>query len=500
VRVCGNPAFIAVINLPQMHMRWAVFFLAILASQPLLAENDDSPPVPISQPEPEYGPELSKYYLLTPTRITLVIDDQGIPLSLSPTSSLSDNIISAISRWRFRSGKKDGANVPSSMTLMYPVRTLLDAAHERTVQRRPSYLTKDLAKAMESGTGLDSGQAEVLEQNLATDAKSVEARSNLLIYSTETAATNSKDAAERRARQIEFLVQNLPEERVLANPLVTINSTAGPLPDPEAYRQVRNLWLQQLSSKPIDPIILEHATYFLRISDPEKTEQLLLPALKEVPDALIWLGDLYGLAILGVNGLDLKTGLAVSAGPSLPVTEFARKARSGLMASTTDLKILLSALNTFTANGRSLIRASALPDGYAPLCQQLLAQVKELYPNTAISCDPSTAAPENVAPFLPGPPQRIRVGGNVQQANLIKKVTPEYPPDAKSRGIQGVVRFTALINKNGTIANLTLVSGPLPLYKSAHDAVLRWTYRPTTLNRTPVEVVTTIDVNYTLSR
>src|SRR5580692_9318195 len=42
-------------------------------------------------------------------------------------------------------------------------------------------------------------------------------------------------------------------------------------------------------------------------------------------------------------------------------------------------------------------------------------------------------------------PSRIRVGGNVQQANLIRKVTPLYPPLAKQARIQGVVRFTAII-------------------------------------------------------
>ena len=36
-----------------------------------------------------------------------------------------------------------------------------------------------------------------------------------------------------------------------------------------------------------------------------------------------------------------------------------------------------------------------------------------------------------------GAPQRIRVGGNVQSANLIKKVTPLYPPDAKAARISG---------------------------------------------------------------
>ena len=246
-------------------------------------------------------------------------------------------------------------------------------------------------------------------------------------------------------------------------------------------------------------MILERATYFLRVFDPEKTEQILIPALNDIPDAPIWLGDLYGLAILGVNGLDLN-GLAVSAGPSLPNTAFSKRAREVLMAPNTDLRTRLSAMNTLTRNARSLAGSSALPDGYTTLCEQFLGRVKDAYSGTAFSCDPSIPVPESSAAAPAGTPQRIRVGGNVQQAQLVKKVTPDYPSEAKFRGIQGIVRFTAVIGKDGSIENLSLVSGPFALYKSARDAVLQWLYRPTLLNGAPVEVVTTLEVNYTLSR
>jgi TonB family protein len=99
-----------------------------------------------------------------------------------------------------------------------------------------------------------------------------------------------------------------------------------------------------------------------------------------------------------------------------------------------------------------------------------------------------------------GGPQRIRVGGNVQAANLIKKVTPLYPPDAKAARIQGTVRFTATIGKDGTIINLELVSGDPMLVDSARGAVAQWVYKPTLLNGSPVEVITQIDVNYMLSQ
>lgn len=99
----------------------------------------------------------------------------------------------------------------------------------------------------------------------------------------------------------------------------------------------------------------------------------------------------------------------------------------------------------------------------------------------------------------PKPPERIRVGGNVQAANLVRKITPVYPPLAKQARVQGTVRFTAIIGKDGTIQNLQLVSGHPLLVPAATDAVKQWVYKPTLLNGEPVEVITQIDVNFTLS-
>ena len=99
----------------------------------------------------------------------------------------------------------------------------------------------------------------------------------------------------------------------------------------------------------------------------------------------------------------------------------------------------------------------------------------------------------------PKPPERIRVGGNVQAANLIRKITPVYPPLAKQARVQGTVRFSAIIGKDGTIQNLQLVSGHPLLVPAATDAVKQWVYKPTLLNGEPVEVITQIDVNFTLS-
>jgi TonB family protein len=126
-------------------------------------------------------------------------------------------------------------------------------------------------------------------------------------------------------------------------------------------------------------------------------------------------------------------------------------------------------------------------------------------PGVTIESAPSTPSPAAAAAAAQLPPaasgaMRVRVGGNVQASNLIKKVTPLYPPLAKQAGIQGTVQFTALIGTDGSIQSLQLISGHPLLVASAQDAVKQWMYKPTLLNGNPVEVITQIDVNYTLSQ
>ena len=100
----------------------------------------------------------------------------------------------------------------------------------------------------------------------------------------------------------------------------------------------------------------------------------------------------------------------------------------------------------------------------------------------------------------PKPPSSIRVGGNVQAANIIRQVKPPYPPLARQARIQGTVRFNAVIGKDGRIQNLTLVSGHPLLVAAAQQAVEQWIYKPTLLNGDAVDVITTIDVNFTLNQ
>jgi TonB family protein len=110
----------------------------------------------------------------------------------------------------------------------------------------------------------------------------------------------------------------------------------------------------------------------------------------------------------------------------------------------------------------------------------------------------ATAVISNGNPFEKGDTPQIRIGGNVQSAKLANKVTPAYPIEAKAARIQGTVRFAALIAADGRVKALHLESGHPLLADSAMKAVQQWVYQPTLLNGNPVEVITAIDVNYTL--
>jgi|SRR5579862_1250573 len=114
---------------------------------------------------------------------------------------------------------------------------------------------------------------------------------------------------------------------------------------------------------------------------------------------------------------------------------------------------------------------------------------------------PTAAPPPPHPPFadqLPITPQRIRVGGNVQQAKLIRQPKPAYPPLARQARISGHVLLDVIVNKDGTIRDLSLISGHPLLVPAAMEAVKQWVYQPTLLNGVAVEVVTKIDVNFTL--
>jgi TonB family protein len=113
--------------------------------------------------------------------------------------------------------------------------------------------------------------------------------------------------------------------------------------------------------------------------------------------------------------------------------------------------------------------------------------------------------PNGTAKPLPsgatGKPSRIRVGGDIEAPHLITKVQPVYPESARSAGVSGIVILHAIISKDGKPLSLRVMNSQVDpdLARSAVEAVSQWRYTPTLLNGEPIEVDTSIMVNFSLA-
>ena len=114
-----------------------------------------------------------------------------------------------------------------------------------------------------------------------------------------------------------------------------------------------------------------------------------------------------------------------------------------------------------------------------------------------ISASSSLAAVPKLSKHAPTV-QRVRVSQGVTKGMVVYRIEPTYPPLARQARIQGVVVLTAIIDKDGNIQNLRLVSGHPILAPAAIDAVKQWRYKPFRLNGQPVEIETTVTVTFQL--
>jgi len=113
-----------------------------------------------------------------------------------------------------------------------------------------------------------------------------------------------------------------------------------------------------------------------------------------------------------------------------------------------------------------------------------------------IGCGPLNCS--DVHPVVQGPQPVQHISLGVAEGLLINRVLPVYPAPARVMRIFGNVQLEATISRSGTIENLRVMSGPAFLTQAAIDAVKQWRYRPYLMNGEPVEVETTINVEFKL--
>lgn len=338
-----------------------------------------------------------------------------------------------------------------------------------------------------------------LEAQLARNPTSAEVRGKLIgLYLAKGERDKARD-------QAWWLVENAPLSRESFNATLALLPGRSLIRDDADRDRLRNTWRTHARNHPTDSKVLATASQaFLGTFDFFEAEDLILKARRLEPDNRGYLGQ---LAVIYMTALDPPTHIAAMA-PD--IESFKRKAANELDTSSDAQLVglageMLTSSQTITVTGHNPQQEAELSDRLRKrneLATKYLKRAKSLDPENprwGLSLLRASTEPHivNIVPAEPGV-KRITVGGNVQQANIVRKVEPEYPPLARQARIQGTVRFTAVLATDGSVKQLTLLGGHPLLVQAAKQAVEQWRFRPTLLNGEAVEVITNIDVGFTL--
>lgn len=90
------------------------------------------------------------------------------------------------------------------------------------------------------------------------------------------------------------------------------------------------------------------------------------------------------------------------------------------------------------------------------------------------------------------------VSAEVSATRLIHRVEPQYPEEARTQHIQGLVTLDIQIGGEGAVHNITVVEGNPLLAEAAAQAVRQWRYQPYSEHGRPAEMQTRITIRFTL--
>ena len=108
----------------------------------------------------------------------------------------------------------------------------------------------------------------------------------------------------------------------------------------------------------------------------------------------------------------------------------------------------------------------------------------------------SETAPTPLPSTATGPEPELVTTGSLSGRET-KRVTPVYPPAAKTNGVSGTVRVFAIVDENGKIW-VTNSEGPSPLRRAAEEAAKGWTFPPSFVNSKPVRFAGYLDFEFKL--
>ena len=168
-------------------------------------------------------------------------------------------------------------------------------------------------------------------------------------------------------------------------------------------------------------------------------------------------------------------------------------------ASTTAVPDPTAATNTASANsapGTSTTSAASAPADAAQKDASVQSAKQDTTPNHAGASPSLVAASANVPPAAVKAPDLPEVPEDYADDQVLHRVHPNYPKQARARKLHGTVVLQAVINKQGKVDSLQLVSGDPLLAQAAADAVKQWRYKPYWHNGEAADFQTRVTVDF----
>lgn len=93
-------------------------------------------------------------------------------------------------------------------------------------------------------------------------------------------------------------------------------------------------------------------------------------------------------------------------------------------------------------------------------------------------------------------PVKIRLEADEANKQLVHRVEPRYPPDAKAAGIEGKVILEVTIGIDGKVSDVREIMGPKELMPAAVAAVKQWEYSPTIFHGRPQLAIAEVELQF----
>jgi TonB family protein len=122
----------------------------------------------------------------------------------------------------------------------------------------------------------------------------------------------------------------------------------------------------------------------------------------------------------------------------------------------------------------------------------------ESEPSIDVSATESTGAPLSAlsASHRSEPAAPVPIGGDVKPAKLLKSVQPVYPQMARTQHVSGNVQIDALIDADGNVSAMKVLSGPALLRDAALQSLKQWKYQPAELDGKPTSMHLTVVLQF----